>query len=64
MEGKKVKVMPPWRSDGRCGPQFPVGHAPGECDPYGGVIHVLLMFFLEVFQSNEHVLKCFKEKCG
>lgn len=31
-----VQVLPPWRSDGRCGPQFPVGKAPGECDPYGG----------------------------
>ena len=34
-----VQVLPPWRSDGRCGPQFPVGKAPGECDPYGGAQH-------------------------
>lgn len=33
-----VQVVPPWRSDGRCGPQFPVGKAPGECDPYGGAL--------------------------
>ncbi|CAE7251790.1 GCS1 [Symbiodinium sp. CCMP2592] len=32
----KVRVLPPWRSDGRCGPQFPVAGSPGECDPYGG----------------------------
>jgi len=35
----KVAVTPPWRSDGRCGPQFPVKipeSRAGECDPYGG----------------------------
>lgn len=35
-----VQVLPPWRSDGRCGPQFPVGKAPGECDPYGGALNL------------------------
>eukprot|EP00931_Biecheleriopsis_adriatica_P086722 TRINITY_DN61330_c0_g1_i1.p1 TRINITY_DN61330_c0_g1~~TRINITY_DN61330_c0_g1_i1.p1 ORF type:complete len:952 (-),score=239.62 TRINITY_DN61330_c0_g1_i1:40-2895(-) len=35
-KGSKVMVVPPWRSDGRCGPQFPVQGSPGECDPYGG----------------------------
>lgn len=29
-------VVPPWRTDGRCGPEFPSGRRPGECDPYGG----------------------------
>ena len=36
VERGKVQVLPPWRTDGRCGPQFPVSRAPGECDPYGG----------------------------
>ncbi|CAK8995389.1 unnamed protein product [Durusdinium trenchii] len=32
-----ILVTPPWRSDGRCGPQFPAeAGTPGECDPYGG----------------------------
>jgi len=31
-----VIVTPPWRTDGRCGPEFPQGGRPGECDPYGG----------------------------
>eukprot|EP00930_Biecheleria_cincta_P047022 TRINITY_DN32526_c0_g1_i1.p1 TRINITY_DN32526_c0_g1~~TRINITY_DN32526_c0_g1_i1.p1 ORF type:complete len:927 (+),score=149.22 TRINITY_DN32526_c0_g1_i1:154-2934(+) len=35
-KGKKVMVSPPWRTDGRCGPQFPMDGAPGDCDPYGG----------------------------
>ncbi|CAE7195581.1 GCS2 [Symbiodinium pilosum] len=36
LEKGRVRVLPPWRSDGRCGPQFPVAKKPGECDPYGG----------------------------
>eukprot|EP00928_Gymnodinium_smaydae_P036805 TRINITY_DN25675_c0_g2_i1.p1 TRINITY_DN25675_c0_g2~~TRINITY_DN25675_c0_g2_i1.p1 ORF type:complete len:980 (-),score=175.90 TRINITY_DN25675_c0_g2_i1:16-2955(-) len=35
-----VVVQPPWRTDGRCGPEFPLTvngrKVPGECDPYGG----------------------------
>lgn len=55
-----VQVLPPWRSDGRCGPQFPVGKAPGECDPYGGALNLhkftfrnfLHLFFLDMFLFN------------
>ena len=43
-----VQVLPPWRSDGRCGPQFPVGKAPGECDPYGGALN-LHKFTFKIF---------------
>lgn len=32
----QVVVVPPWRTDGRCGPEFPSGGGAGECDPYGG----------------------------
>ncbi|CAE8634251.1 unnamed protein product [Polarella glacialis] len=35
-KGGRVMVVPPWRTDGRCGPQFPTERGPGDCDPYGG----------------------------
>ena len=66
-----VQVLPPWRSDGRCGPQFPVGKAPGECDPYGGALNLykftfknfLHLFFWICFCSTFQPIFFSKNNC-